>query len=134
MDDSRSKVPVILGGIALALGVVALVLAISAKNGNQSDQEIADSVKTELANQQGATAALAGKTTKAQKAEAGSTAALSRRVASLAAEVAKLRTQVDDVSAEQSKQSGQIQSLESIPAEITNIDKRLDKLEAKTSG
>ena len=36
------RTAVILAGLALVVGVVGLVIGISAKNGNQSDQDIAE--------------------------------------------------------------------------------------------
>jgi hypothetical protein len=46
----------ILAGLALVVGVVGLVIGISAKNGNKSDQGIADATKAQLEQQLGTTA------------------------------------------------------------------------------
>ena len=50
------RTALILAGLALVVGVVGLVIGISAKNGNKSDQDIADSTKAQLEQQLGTTA------------------------------------------------------------------------------
>src|SRR3954468_18170229 len=50
------RTALIVAGLALVIGAVGLVIGISAKNGNQSDQDIADATKAQLEQQLGTTA------------------------------------------------------------------------------
>ncbi len=48
MDDRRAIWLLVLGGLAFVVGVVALLIAIDAKNGNTSDEDLAKSVRGEI--------------------------------------------------------------------------------------
>jgi hypothetical protein len=51
MNGRGPIVGVVIGVIGVAVAVVALVIGINAKNGNQSDQELADSVQRQVNSQ-----------------------------------------------------------------------------------
>ena len=51
MDDRRSVWLLVLGALAFVVGVVALLIAIDAKNSSTSDEDLAKSVRTEISKQ-----------------------------------------------------------------------------------
>src|SRR3954454_18828798 len=99
------RTALILAGLALVVGVVGLVIGISAKNGNQSDQDIADATKTQLEQQLGTTA------TKVQGAEQVQ-ANKEQAQANQQAEAAKsVNVQLADLRASVDRLSKSVQSL-----------------------
>ncbi|MFN8159818.1 MAG: hypothetical protein U0R52_02070 [Solirubrobacterales bacterium] len=48
MDDRRAIWTLVLAGLAFVVAVVGLLIAIGAKNGNTSDAELANAVRTEI--------------------------------------------------------------------------------------
>src|SRR5215207_8760581 len=100
------RTALILAGLALVVGVVGLVIGISAKNGNQSDQDIADATKTQLEQQLGTTASQAQGAEQAQATkeqaqatrEAGATASIDKQLNALRASISQLQTSVNNLS------------------------------------
>ncbi len=68
------RTAVILAGVALVVGVVGLVIGISAKNGNKSDEHISQVAQQQLEQQLGSTASQVQGQVKAQGAKAAETA------------------------------------------------------------
>jgi archaellum component FlaC len=107
-----------IGGAGLVVGIVALVIGISAKNGNRSDEEIAAAAKTELERQVGGAAALAGNAKAEDVRQSRQIRAIRTRQSDLVTEVAKLRTDVTEQGKSNSKLDG----------ELTQLSKQLDQL------
>jgi hypothetical protein len=111
----------IIAVVALLVGAGGLAVAISAKTGTKSDEEIAESVKGELASQVSSSSETAG----AAKVQAARAAAAGRL---LKAEVAALTAKVDRQSGRITAQGTTIQSLTEQLAALTS---RVDTLEQK---
>ena len=93
------RTAVIIGCIALLLGAAGLVVGISAKNGNKSDSEISEQISDETSGTS-ETASAADKEAKAAAAEDRKNKSAQ---SSNASEIAKLRTQIADLTAQLDK-------------------------------
>ncbi len=117
----------ILAGLALVVGVVGLVIGISAKNGNKSDQDIADATKTQLEQQLGTTASQVQGDEQAQASkQAGVTASVNKQLRALRT----LRTSVNTIQTS-------VNTLNTTTAtqgtDIKNLQKDVDKLDTRVS-
>ena len=126
------RTALIIAVIALIVGGVGLVIGISAKNGNTSDEDIANSVKSQLEQQLGTNASktqsqLAQQQT-AAIAQAHKTKGLNDDIDALDAEVQKLQTSVDNLSADETAQAKTITTLQ---GDVNKLNTRVANLEAK---
>jgi hypothetical protein len=123
------RTALILAGLALVVGALGLVIGISAKNGNKSDQDIADATKTQLEQQLGTTASQAQGAEQAQATkEAGATASVDRQLRALRMSVTQAQnniTQLDDAKVMQANQTKNLQD------QVDKLDTRVSNLEAK---
>jgi len=126
------RTAMIIAVIALLVGAAGLVFGISAKNGNKSDEDIADSVKTQLEQQLGTTASQeqsqAAQQQTAAITQARKTKGLGDDVAALEAEAQKLQTSVDALTATDNNQANQIKTLQD---DVNKLDTRVSNLGAK---
>jgi chromosome segregation ATPase len=118
------RTALILAGLALVVGVVGLVIGISAKNGNKSDQDIADATKAQLEQQLGTTASQVQGAENAQASkQAGVTASVNKQLRALRMSVTQAQnniTQLDDSKVMQATQ-------------IKNLQDDVNKLDTKVS-
>ena len=121
----------ILAGVALVIGVVGLVIGISAKNGNKSDQDIADATKAQLEQQLGTTAS---QVQGAEQAQATKEQAQANRSASVTASVNK---QLRAVRGSLTQLQNTVNTLNTTSAtqatDIKNLQKDVDKLDSRVS-
>jgi archaellum component FlaC len=118
------RTALILAGLALVVGVVGLVIGISAKNGNKSDQDIADATKTQLEQQLGTTASEVQGQVKAQGAKATATAAsVDKQLRDLRASVTAVQNSVNTLNTTTATQA----------TDIKNLQNQVDKLDTRVS-
>ncbi len=118
------RTAVILAGLALVVGVVGLVIGISAKNGNQSDQDIADATKTQLEQQLGTTASQVQGTEQAQATkQADVTANVNKQLRALRTSVTAIQASVNTLNTTTATQA----------TDIKNLQKDVDKLDMRVS-
>ena len=120
------RTALILAGLALVVGVVGLVIGISAKNGNQSDQDIADATKTQLEQQLGTTASQAqGAEQQQASKEAGVTASVDRQLGALRQDLTATQNNVDQLDDTKVAQANQIKNLQN---EVNKLDTKVSNL------
>ena len=118
------RTALILAGLALVVGVVGLVIGISAKNGNKSDQDIADATKTQLEEQLGTTASEVKGAQEEQAAkQAGANASVNKQLQALRTSVDSLQTSVNTLNTTTATQG----------TDIKNLQKDVDKLDTRVS-
>jgi chromosome segregation ATPase len=123
------RTALILAGLALVVGVVGLVIGISAKNGNKSDQDIADATKTQLEQQLGTTASEVKGAQETQAAnQAGVTANLDKQLRALRMDLTATQNNVDQLGQSKVAQANQIKNLQD---QVDKLDTRVSNLEAK---
>jgi|SRR4051794_25465699 hypothetical protein len=125
------RTALIVAGLALVIGAVGLVIGISAKNGNQSDQDIADATKAQLEQQLGTTA------TKVQGAEQLQ-ANQEKAQATQQAEASKsVNVQLTDLRASVDRLDNSVKSLlgtsTTQASDIKTLQDDVDKLETKVA-
>jgi chromosome segregation ATPase len=118
-------------GLALVIGAVGLVIGISAKNGNKSDQDIADATKAQLEQQLGTTAT---QVQGAEQAQATKEQAQANRATAVTASVNK---QLGAVRSSLAQLQNSVNTLNTTTAtqgtDITNLQKMVDKLDTRVS-
>lgn len=118
------RTALIIAGIALAVGVVGLVIGISAKNGNKSDQDIADATKAQLEQQLGTTASEVQGAQQAQATkQAGVTASVNKQLRQLRTSVDAIQTSVNTLNTTTATQA----------TDIKNLQNQVDKLDTRVS-
>jgi chromosome segregation ATPase len=121
------RTALILAGVALVVGVVGLVIGISAKNGNQSDQDIADATKTQLEQQLGTTASEVQGAQKEQAAkQAGVTASVNKQLSDLRQDLTATQNNVDQLGQSKVAQANQLKNLQD---QVDKLDTRVSNLE-----
>jgi chromosome segregation ATPase len=120
----------IVGVIALLLGAAGLVVGLNAKSENQSDEEVADQVKTELEERIGGTAKTAEGARQQDIAQGKQIKATQARQADLVATVNKLRTEVNDLTAQVNKQGGELTQLSN---QLTQLQKTVENLQRRVN-
>jgi chromosome segregation ATPase len=121
------RTALILAGLALVVGVVGLVIGISAKNGNKSDQDIADATKAQLEQQLGTTASQVQGTEQAQATkEAGATTSIDKQLRALRTSVSQVQTSVNSLSPTQTTQGNDIKTLQE---QVTKLDTKVANLQ-----
>jgi chromosome segregation ATPase len=120
------RTALILAGLALVVGVVGLVIGISAKNGNQSDQDIADATKAQLEQQLGTTASEVQGAQKEQAAkQAGVTASVNKQLLALRQDLTATQNNVDQLGDSKVAQANQIKNLQN---EVNKLDTKVSNL------
>jgi len=127
------RTALILAGLALVVGVVGLVIGISAKNGNQSDQDIADATKAQLEQQLGTTAsqvqgaenAQAGAEKARASKQAGVTASVNKQLTELRASVTAVQNSVNSLNATSATQATDVKNLQS---QVNKLDTKVSNL------
>jgi flagellar biosynthesis chaperone FliJ len=123
------RTALILAGLALVVGVVGLVIGISAKNGNKSDQDIADATKSQLEQQLGTTASQAqGAEQQQASKEAGVTASVDRQLRALRQDLTATQNNVNQLDDSKVMQANQLKNLQD---QVDKLDTRVANLEAK---
>src|SRR4051794_37784505 len=118
------RTALILAGLALVVGVVGLVIGISAKNGNKSDQDIADATKAQLEQQLGTTASQVQGAEKQQATQAADvTASVNKQLHALRTSVNAIQTSVNTLNTTTATQG----------TDIKNLQSQVDKLDTKVS-
>jgi len=118
------RTALILAGLALVVGVVGLVIGVSAKNGNKSDQDIADATKTQLEQQLGTTASQVQGAQQAQAAkQAGVTASVDKQLRALRTSVGAIQNSVNTLNTTTATQA----------TDIKNLQNQVDKLDTRVS-
>jgi peptidoglycan hydrolase CwlO-like protein len=120
------RTALIVAGLALVVGVVGLVIGISAKNGNKSDQDIADATKVQLEQQLGTAANQVKGQVQAQANEAaGTTASLNKQLKTLQSSVSSIQTSVNTLNTTTATQGTDIKNLQN---DIDKLDTRVGNL------
>ena len=118
--------------IAVIIGAAGVGLGISAKSGNQSDEEIADSVKSELSDELGSS----------QRKQSAAEAALDRRLTALEQQVKGLSGKTSSLGKRLSALQARVNKVSNdLTADVTRLDSRIselstrvDKLDKSSSG
>jgi hypothetical protein len=120
------RTALILAGLALVVGVVGLVIGISAKNGNKSDQDIADATKAQLEQQLGTAASQAQGAEQAQAGkQAGVTASVNRQLRALRMSVTQIQNTIDGLDQTKVMQANDIKNLQN---DVDKLDTRVSNL------
>ena len=120
------RTALILAGLALVVGVIGLVIGISAKNGNKSDQDIADATKTQLEQQLGTTANEVKGAQQAQATKvAGVTASVNKQLRTLRTSVDAIQTSINTLNTTTGTQATDIKNLQN---EVNKLDTRVSNL------
>jgi chromosome segregation ATPase len=123
------RTALILAGLALVVGVVGLIIGISAKNGNQSDQDIADATKAQLEQQLGTTASEVQGAQKEQAAkQAGVTASVEKQLDALRMSVTAAQNSITTLGDSKVMLANQIKNLQD---DVNKLDTRVANLEGK---
>jgi chromosome segregation ATPase len=114
--------------LALVVGVVGLVIGISAKNGNKSDQDIADATKAQLEQQLGTTASQVQGAEQAQASKEASktatvTASVNKQLSAVRSSLTQLQNSVNTLNTTTATQG----------TDIKNLQKDVDKLDTRVS-
>jgi chromosome segregation ATPase len=118
------RTALIVAGLALVVGVVGLVIGISAKNGNQSDQDIADATKAQLEQQLGTTASQVQGAEQAQASKAATvTESVNKQLSAVRSSLTQLQTSVNTLNTTTATQG----------TDIKNLQKDVDKLDTRVS-
>ena len=118
------RTALIVAGLALVVGVVGLVIGINAKNGNKSDQDIANATKTQLEQQLGTTASQVQGAEKVQAGkEASVTASVNKQLRTLRTSVNAIQTSINTLNTTTATQG----------TDITNLQKAVDKIDTRVS-
>jgi len=119
----------ILAGLALVVGVVGLIIGISAKNGNKSDQDIADATKAQLEQQLGTTASEVQGAQKEQAAkQAGVTASVEKQLDALRMSVTAAQNSITTLGDSKVMLANQIKNLQD---DVNKLDTRVANLDGK---
>jgi chromosome segregation ATPase len=125
------RTALIVAGLALVIGAVGLVIGISAKNGNKSDQDIADATKAQLEQQLGTTAS---QVKGAEQTQASAEQAQASKSASVTESVNKqLRAVRVSVAQLQNSVNTLNTTTETQGNDIKNLQKVVDKLETRVT-
>ncbi|HEX3562587.1 MAG TPA: hypothetical protein VHU24_07085 [Solirubrobacterales bacterium] len=120
------RTALIIAGMALVVGVVGLVIGISAKNGNKSDQDIADATKAQLEQQLGTTANQVRGQEQAQATKAaGAAATVSKQLAGIRSSITQVQTSVNTLNTTTATQGTDIKNLQN---DINKLDSRVSNL------
>ncbi len=120
------RTALILAGLALVVGVVGLVIGISAKNGNKSDQDIADATKAQLEQQLGTTASQVQGAEQAQATKAaGVTASVNKQLRTLRTSVNAIQASVNTLNTTTATQATEIKNLQN---DVNKLDTRVSNL------
>jgi len=123
------RTALILAGLALVVGVVGLIIGISAKNGNKSDQDIADATKAQLEQQLGTTASEVQGAQKEQAAkQAGVTANVEKQLDALRMSVTGAQNSITTLGDSKVMLANQIKNLQD---DVNKLDTRVANLDGK---
>ena len=120
------RTALILAGLALVVGVVGLVIGISAKNGNKSDQDIAAATKAQLEQQLGTTASQVQGSENAQASkQAGVTASVNKQLSTLRTSVDAIQNSVNTLNTTTATQGTDIKNLQD---DVNKLDTKVSNL------
>jgi chromosome segregation ATPase len=118
------RTALILAGIALVVGVVGLVIGISAKNGNSSDKHISEVAQQQLEQQLGNTANAVKGQVAAQGAKATATAAsIDKQLRDLRSSTNAIQNSINTLNTTTATQA----------TDIKNLQNQVDKLDTRVS-
>src|SRR6185503_16193289 len=116
------RTALILAGVALVVGVVGLIIGISAKNGNKSDEHISQVAQTQLEQQLGTTASQV----QGQGAKAAETAgSIDRQLRSLRTSVNAIQNSINALNTTTATQATDIKNLQN---DVNKLDTRVSNL------
>jgi archaellum component FlaC len=120
------RTALILAGLALVVGVVGLVIGISAKNGNKSDEHISEVAQQQLEQQLGTTASDVQGQVKAQGAKAAETASsIDRQLRSLRSSVTNIQNNLNTLNTTTATQANDIKHLQD---DVNKLDTKVANL------
>jgi hypothetical protein len=123
------RTALILAGVALVVGVVGLVIGISAKNGNKSDQDIADATKAQLEQQLGTTAnEVKGQVQAQASQQAEASKSVNVQLSDLRASVNRVDDSVKSLLGTTATQANEIKTLQN---DVNKLETKVANLEAK---
>ncbi|HEY7267871.1 MAG TPA: hypothetical protein VH501_09265 [Solirubrobacterales bacterium] len=130
------RTALILAGVALVIGVVGLIIGISAKNGNKSDQDIADATKAQLEQQLGTTASQVKGQVQAQaNQQAEASKSVNVQLSDLRESVNRVDDSVKSLLGTTSTQANDIKTLQNdvktLQDDVSKLDTKVANLEAK---
>ncbi len=129
--DGREKAFAAIGILGLVIGVVALVLAITAKNGNTSDSEVEAQVKAELSKSidevSGTVNSNEGNARRAQRRAEGSISTNSNDITKLTKQNKKLKREVASSQDDITKLEDEIKKLTSQVSTLTDEQDSTEK-------
>lgn len=130
--DRRERLFAIAGGIGLILGIVALVMAINAKNSSVSNDEVEKQVEAELQQSiegvKGSVTTDEGKLRRAERRAAGGIAVNTKAIKDLQKENKKLKKKLDLNVDEVDTLAGEMRKLDS---RVSTLSNELDQTNAK---
>jgi archaellum component FlaC len=123
------RTALILAGVALVVGVVGLVIGISAKNGNKSDEHISEVAQQQLEQELGSTASQVQGQFKAQAAKAaGAATNIDKQLQTVRMSVTAAENNINQLDDSKVQQAKQITNLQD---QVDKLDTRVSNLEAK---
>jgi chromosome segregation ATPase len=123
------RTALILAGVALVVGVVGLVIGISAKNGNKSDEHISEVAQQQLQQELGSKTSQVQGQLEAQGAKAEETATnVDKQLRNLRQDLTATQNNVNQLDDAKVAQANQIKDLQD---QVDKLDTRVSNLEAK---
>jgi archaellum component FlaC len=120
------RTAVILAGLALVVGVVGLVIGISAKNGNKSDEHISSVAQQQLEQQLGTTASkVQGQVNQQAAKTAGAAASINKQLRTLTTSVDAIQTSINTLNTTTATQATDIKNLQN---SVNKLDSRVSNL------
>jgi archaellum component FlaC len=120
------RTAVILAGLALVVGVVGLVIGISAKNGNKSDEHISSVAQQQLEQQLGTTASkVQGQVNQQAAKTAGAAASIDKQLRTLTTSVDAIQTSINTLNTTTATQATDIKNLQN---SVNKLDSRVSNL------
>ena len=130
--DGREKACTIAGGLGLIIGIVALVLAISAHNSSVSDADVEAQVKEQLnasiEDVKGSISSDQGSNRRAQRREEGGINSNANSIVGLKKQNEKLKKQLADTNDEVDKLTSEVKKLTD---QVSTLSDDQDKTDAK---
>jgi chromosome segregation ATPase len=125
----NERTALVIAGLALVVGVVGLVIGISAKSGNKSDEDVADSVKTQLESQIGTVATEAqGQGQSEAQSLAARTIATEKKLDTIDQTLTTLTNELSTVQGNDAQQTADIKAVDT---QLNQLQSQLTKLQQK---
>lgn len=139
MEERSNIWPIVLGALALVVGVVALLMAVDAKNNTSSNEELAKSVRAEINQQvpqlQGALSAQSKAVTQGLRQAARARAAIKGNQAIDRGDLNKLSSEIKALQGDVNNLTDDVNALKNEQNKtrdtVANLTSRVDRLEVQ---